>query len=148
MIIAFSIQMLFFFFASFICWIILFYYGRVLIALTRESLELAGIDDELKKYDKENFNIHINKMKALNYAFGGICLLFAIFLIPITILYKKTLMQNFIINLMYFLICDVCVIIMVATIGFVIIYSEFKSRNIKKEKTDLSTSEFDNHNVT
>lgn len=58
-----------------------------------------------------------------NYIFGGISSLFALFLIPITIFYKKFLMEIFITNLLYCLACNVYSIIMVAIIGIFVIYS-------------------------
>lgn len=63
MIIAFSAQMFFFFFINFICWISFLYYGRVLIKLTRESLTLAGMNDERKEIEKKKFDIYIHRVK-------------------------------------------------------------------------------------
>jgi hypothetical protein len=62
-------------------------------------------------------------MKMFNYIFGGISLLFVLFLIPITIFYKTFLMEMFVTNLLYCLACNVYSIIMVAIIGFYVIYS-------------------------
>ena len=61
--IAFSVQM---FFCLIICLIIsssLFYYGRALVSLTRESSELAGVDDGEKEHVKKKFRIYIRKVK-------------------------------------------------------------------------------------
>ncbi|UZO29155.1 uncharacterized protein OCT59_022644 [Rhizophagus irregularis] len=63
MIIAFSAQMFFFLFINFICWILFLYYGRILVKLTRESLTLAGMNDERKDIEKKKFDIYIHKVK-------------------------------------------------------------------------------------
>ncbi|CAG8438778.1 19298_t:CDS:2 [Rhizophagus irregularis] len=45
------------------------------VKLTRESLTLAGMNDERKDIEKKKFDIYIHKMKMFNYIFGGISLL-------------------------------------------------------------------------
>ncbi|PKY43298.1 hypothetical protein RhiirA4_541017 [Rhizophagus irregularis] len=131
--------------------IIAFSVQIVLVKLTRESLTLAGMNDERKDIEKKKFDIYIHKMKMFNYIFGGISLLFVLCLIPITIFYKKFLMEIFITNLLYCLTCNVYSIIMVGIIGFFIIYSEFKSRNLEGRKDPISTwmqSEFSYQNLS
>jgi hypothetical protein len=66
MIIAFSIQMLFFLLINIIYWGSFLYYGRALVKLTRESLTLAGMNDERKEIDKKKFEIYIYKVKYLS----------------------------------------------------------------------------------
>ncbi|CAB5123525.1 unnamed protein product [Rhizophagus irregularis] len=112
----------------------------ILVKLTRESLTLAGMNDERKDIEKKKFDIYIHKMKMFNYIFGGISLLFVLCLIPITIFYKKFLMEIFITNLLYCLTCNVYSIIMVGIIGFFIIYSEFKSRNLEGRKEPVHST--------
>ena len=61
--IAFSVQMSFFLIICLIIWSSLLHYGRALISLTRESSELAGVDDGEKEHVKKKFRIYIRKVK-------------------------------------------------------------------------------------
>ncbi|GBC04430.1 hypothetical protein RclHR1_05680015 [Rhizophagus clarus] len=63
MIAAFSVEMFFFLFINTVYWASFIYYGRALVKLTKESLTLAGMDDERKKLDKKKFDIYITKVK-------------------------------------------------------------------------------------
>ncbi|CAB5315156.1 unnamed protein product [Rhizophagus irregularis] len=126
---------------QFLSWQVIFSKNKkILVKLTRESLTLAGMNDERKDIEKKKFDIYIHKMKMFNYIFGGISLLFVLCLIPITIFYKKFLMEIFITNLLYCLTCNVYSIIMVGIIGFFIIYSEFKSRNLEGRKEPVHST--------
>ncbi|CAI2169524.1 423_t:CDS:2 [Funneliformis geosporum] len=114
MIIAFSVQMALLWIGSVICWFSLFYYGRALVSL----------------------------MQVFNYAFGGTFFLFSMFLIPITIWYKVTMLELFIVNLLYCLTCNIFSVSMVTIVGIVLMYSEILTNTLerKAEWTDQNST--------
>ncbi|CAG8659591.1 28449_t:CDS:2, partial [Racocetra persica] len=88
-------QIIFFWLSCSFIWILIMYYGRAVVTLTKESLRLTVVEDDqwIKKVkeklrNKKRLKANIKKMEAYNWVCGIVFLFWSIVLIPPMINYE------------------------------------------------------------